>query len=125
MAASACARSSPLARRRWIDFAARAAQAKRMTYSSIIVETHNAVGLIRLNRPKALNALNAELISELNAALDAFEADAGIGCIVLTGSERAFAAGADIKEMAQLQFADLYGKDPFSNLERVPRLRKP
>ena len=64
--------------------------------NTIIVETQGAVGLIRLNRPKALNALSAELIDELNVALDGFEADAEIGCIVVTGSERAFAAGADI-----------------------------
>ncbi len=96
-----------------------------MPYDNIIVETDGAVGIIRLNRPKALNALNAELIGELNAALDRFEADDVIGCIVLTGSERAFAAGADIKQMAGGQFADFYARDPFSNLERVPRTRKP
>jgi len=96
-----------------------------MTYENIIVETDTGVGLIRLNRPEALNALNAELIGELNAALDAFEADDAIGCVVITGSERAFAAGADIKQMANLDFADAYKHDPFSNLERVPRCRKP
>jgi enoyl-CoA hydratase len=96
-----------------------------MAYENILVETDGAVGLIRLNRPKALNALNAELIAELNAALDGFEADPAVGCIVITGSERAFAAGADIKQMADGQFADFYGRDPFSNLERVPRARKP
>ncbi len=96
-----------------------------MTTENIIVETDANVGLIRLNRPKALNALNDDLIGELNAALDAFEADEAIGAIVITGSERAFAAGADIKQMAQGQFSDFYGRDPFSNLERVPRCRKP
>ena len=96
-----------------------------MTYENILVETDSGVGTIRLNRPKALNALNNALISELNAALDGFEADAGIGCIVITGSEKAFAAGADIKEMADGQFADFYARDPFANLERVPRCRKP
>ena len=70
-----------------------------MSYDNIIVETHGKVGLIRLNRPKALNALIAALIAELNGALAAFEADEAIGAIVLTGSEKAFAAGADIKEM--------------------------
>ena len=93
--------------------------------NTILIETDAGVGLIRLNRPEALNALNAELIGELNAALDGFEADEAIGCIVITGSERAFAAGADIKQMANLNFADLYKHDPFSNLERVPRARKP
>ena len=96
-----------------------------MAYSNILVETEAAVGVIRLNRPKALNALNDELIAELSAALDAFEADAAIGAVVLTGSERAFAAGADIKQMAEGQFADFYARDPFSNLERVARCRKP
>jgi len=96
-----------------------------MAYENIIVETDAGVGIIRLNRPKALNALNDALIGELNAALDAFEADESIGCIVLTGSEKAFAAGADIKQMAEQQFSDLYARDPFSNLERVPRCRKP
>jgi len=96
-----------------------------MAYENILVETDGGVGVIRLNRPKALNALNDALISELSAALDAFEADAGIGCIVLTGSEKAFAAGADIKQMADGQFSDFYARDPFQNLERVARTRKP
>jgi enoyl-CoA hydratase len=96
-----------------------------MAYENIIVETDACVGIIRLNRPKALNALNDALISELSTALDAFEADEAIGCILLTGSEKAFAAGADIKQMADQQFSDLYTRDPFSNLERVPRTRKP
>ncbi len=96
-----------------------------MTYENILVEIDVGVGIIRLHRPKALNALNDALIAELNAALDAFEADDAIGCIVLAGSEKAFAAGADIKQMADGSFADFYGRDPFSNLERVPRCRKP
>ncbi len=95
-----------------------------MTYENILTETAAGVGIVRLNRPKALNALNAELIGELNAALDAFEADDSIGCIIITGSEKAFAAGADIKAMADGNFADFYRRDPFSNLERVPRCRK-
>jgi enoyl-CoA hydratase len=96
-----------------------------MTYEHILVESDSNVGIIRLNRPKALNALNAELIAELNAALDGFEADDAIGCIIITGSERAFAAGADIKQMLDGNFADYYIRDPFSNLERVTRCRKP
>ena len=71
-----------------------------MSTETIIVETKGRVGVIRFNRPQALNALNAALVAELNAAIDAFEADANIGCILITGSEKAFAAGADIKEMA-------------------------
>jgi enoyl-CoA hydratase len=96
-----------------------------MAYENILVETDGGVGVIRLNRPKALNALNDALIGEMNAALDAFEADDAIGCILITGSEKAFAAGADIKQMAEQRFSDLYARDPFSNLERVPRCRKP
>ena len=72
-----------------------------MSYENIITEARGKVGLITLNRPKALNALNDKLIDELGAALDAFEADDGIGCIVLTGSEKAFAAGADIGAMSE------------------------
>ena len=82
-----------------------------MPYENILVETHGRVGLVRLNRPKALNALNAALIEDLNEALEAFERDSGIGAIVLTGSEKAFAAGADIKEMQGRDFIDVYGGD--------------
>jgi enoyl-CoA hydratase len=71
-----------------------------MAYENITVETRGKVGLIRLNRPQALNALNRALVADLTRALDAFEADPNIGCMVITGSEKAFAAGADIKEMA-------------------------
>ena len=70
------------------------------TYENILVETKGRVGIIRLNRPQALNALNAALMRRTDAAIDAFEADANIGCMIITGSEKAFAAGADIKEMA-------------------------
>ncbi|HRE44732.1 MAG TPA: enoyl-CoA hydratase [Terricaulis sp.] len=96
-----------------------------MAYENILVETDAGVGVIRLNRPKALNALNDALIAEVGAALDAFEADDGVGCILITGSEKAFAAGADIKQMAEGQFSDFYKRDPFQNLERVQRCRKP
>ena len=75
-----------------------------MAYETILVEDRGPVGLITLNRPKALNALNAQLIGELNQALDGFEADPEIAVVVLTGSERAFAAGADIKEMQDKDF---------------------
>ncbi|MFL5395837.1 MAG: enoyl-CoA hydratase [Myxococcales bacterium] len=96
-----------------------------MTYETILVETRGRVGLITLNRPKALNALNSTLIGEVNAALDAFERDAGIGCIVLTGSEKAFAAGADIKEMADLSFPQTYLDDFITSWDRVGARRKP
>jgi enoyl-CoA hydratase len=97
-----------------------------MAYESIIVETRGAVGLITLNRPKALNALNGALVDEMERALDAFEADAAIGCIVITGSEKAFAAGADIKEMQSKSYMDVYMEDFITrNWERVTRCRKP
>ena len=96
-----------------------------MAYETILVETRGKVGLITLNRPQALNALNSQLLSELNQALDAFEADADVGCIVVTGSEKAFAAGADIKEMAGLSYPQVYLDNQFSGWERVAGRRKP
>jgi enoyl-CoA hydratase len=96
-----------------------------MTYETILLETHGRVGLITLNRPQALNALNAQLVREVNQALDALEADANIGCIVLTGSKKAFAAGADIKEMAELTYPQIYMDDLFSDSDRVANRRKP
>jgi enoyl-CoA hydratase len=97
-----------------------------MAYENIIVETHGAVGLIRLNRPKALNALCAALIVDLGHALDAFEADDGIGAVVLTGSDKAFAAGADIKEMRDKTYMDVYLTDFITRgWERVTTCRKP
>lgn len=96
-----------------------------MSYETILVETHRRVGVITLNRPKALNALNAALIDELGRALDGFERDSDIGCIVLTGSERAFAAGADIKEMQGLSFPSTYVDDFITSWERLSRCRKP
>lgn len=97
-----------------------------MAYENILVETRGAVGLITLNRPKALNALCTPLIRELGQALDAFEADAEIGAIVLTGSEKAFAAGADIKEMSGKSYMDVYMEDFITNgWERITTCRKP
>jgi len=96
-----------------------------MAYEMILVETRGRVGLITLNRPNALNALNAALIDELGRAIDAFEDDPRIGCLVLTGSEKAFAAGADIKEMASLTFVEAFMRDYAEALDRVARARKP
>ncbi|PKU23350.1 enoyl-CoA hydratase [Telmatospirillum siberiense] len=97
-----------------------------MAYENIIVETKGHVGLITLNRPKALNALSQALIAELGKALDGFEADDDIGAIVLTGSEKAFAAGADIKEMASKTFTQCYLEDFITKgWEAVSKVRKP
>jgi enoyl-CoA hydratase len=97
-----------------------------MTYENIIVETKGRVGLVTLNRPKAMNALSSALMQELSQALDKFEADGEIGCIVITGSEKAFAAGADIKEMQPKTYMDVYLEDFITrDWERVTRCRKP
>ena len=97
-----------------------------MAYANLIVETRDHVGLVKLNRPDALNALNSELLAELVAALAKFEADDKIRCIVLTGSEKAFAAGADIKEMSEKGFVDVYREDLFAAPhDAIARVRKP
>ena len=96
-----------------------------MAYENIVVETKGRVGVIRLNRPNALNALNAALMAEVTQAVGAFEADANIGCMLITGSEKAFAAGADIKEMADKTFIDAFGSDFAGSWDRVSRARKP
>jgi len=96
-----------------------------MTYNTIQVETHGRVGLIRLHRPQALNALNSELAGELNTAIAAFEADLGIGCIVITGSDKAFAAGADIKEMAGQSYMDTFMDNFAAGWDAAARARKP
>jgi enoyl-CoA hydratase len=96
-----------------------------VTHQHIIVETPGRVGVIRLNRPQALNALNSDLISELAAAIDAFEADANIGSVVITGSDKAFAAGADIKEMAEKSYIDAFMGNFAATWDRVARARKP
>ena len=96
-----------------------------MAFSTLLVETRGEVGLITLNRPQALNALNSELLAEMNEALDGFDRDPSIGCIVITGSERAFAAGADIKEMASLTYPGTYIDDFFAGWDRVAARRKP
>ncbi|HTZ38049.1 MAG TPA: enoyl-CoA hydratase [Stellaceae bacterium] len=93
---------------------------------TVLVERQDAVGIIRLNRPSALNALNAQLIRELGAAFDDLEFDPAIGAIVLTGSERAFAAGADIKEMQAKTYSEAYAEDFITRgWERVAQCRKP
>jgi enoyl-CoA hydratase len=96
-----------------------------MAYNCIIVETHGPVGVIRLNRPEALNALNAELISEVNQAMDGFEKDPAIGSMILTGSEKAFAAGADIKEMQNKGYPETYMDDFIAQWDRISQRRKP
>jgi len=97
-----------------------------MSYSTILVETRGPVGLVTLHRPEALNALSAALIRELGQALDTFEADDAVGAIVITGSEKAFAAGADIKEMAERSYMDVYLSDFITKgWERITTCRKP
>src|SRR3974390_3182475 len=96
------------------------------TFEHIIVESRNAIGIIRLNRPKMLNALSFGVFREIAAAVESFEADESIGCIVLTGSDKAFAAGADIKEMQPKAFIDMFASD-FAAIggDRVAKCRKP
>lgn len=101
-----------------------------MRYETIVTSTQGPdsrkVGIVTLNRPKQLNALNNELMDELGSALKAFDADDSIGCIILTGSEKAFAAGADIGAMAQYSFADMYNNDYITrNWEHIRSVRKP
>jgi enoyl-CoA hydratase len=96
-----------------------------MTYHSILVEQRGAVTLVTLNRPEALNALNSQTLADLLAAFAAYDADAGQRCLVLTGSAKAFAAGADIKEMADQGFASMYGANFFGGYERLTATRKP
>jgi len=94
-------------------------------FETILVETRDAVTLITLNRPQALNALNTQVLADLTAAFAAFDADDSQRCAVLTGSEKAFAAGADIKEMSGQSFADMYASNFFAGWERVTMTRKP
>ena len=94
-------------------------------YETILVEQRGAVTLVTLNRPQALNALNSTVLKELIAAFAAYDGDDGQRCLVLTGSEKAFAAGADIKEMQQQRFADMYSSNFFAGWEQVTATRKP
>ena len=95
------------------------------TYETLLVETHGAVTLVRLNRPQALNALNIRVLADLISAFAAYDADPTQRCLVLTGSEKAFAAGADIKEMQPKGFSAMYGENFFAGFERVTATRKP
>ncbi|THF55734.1 enoyl-CoA hydratase [Ollibium composti] len=96
-----------------------------MAYETIIAETRGKVGLITLNRPKALNALNSQVLADIVAAAKAFDADDGVGAMVVTGSEKAFAAGADIKEMQAKSYVEAYLEDFFVGWEEFTRARKP
>ena len=97
-----------------------------MQYENILVEIHGKVGLITLNRPAALNALNDKLMDELGLALQSFDADDDIGCMIITGSEKAFAAGADIGAMATYSYMDVYKGDYITrNWEQIRSVRKP
>ncbi len=96
-----------------------------MTYEHILTETTGRVGIIRLNRPQALNALNLKLMEELAAAIDVFDADANIGCVLITGNEKAFAAGADIKEMADNDFIDVFLNNFAGTWDHAAHARKP
>jgi enoyl-CoA hydratase len=99
---------------------------EQQTYQNILVERRGAVGIVTLNRPAALNALNAALIAELAAALDDLEGDGAIGAIVITGNEKAFAAGADVKEMVAKSYPETYREDFItSGWERIAQCRKP
>jgi enoyl-CoA hydratase len=96
-----------------------------MTYETLLVETHGAVTLLRLNRPQALNALNTQVLADLIAAYAAYDSDPSQRCLVLTGSEKAFAAGADIKEMQAKGFSAMFAENFFQGFEKVTATRKP
>ena len=96
-----------------------------MAYENILVTTEDRVGIITINRPQAMNALNSQVIAEINTALDGFEKDLNIGCMLITGSEKAFAAGADIKEMQGLSFPSTYIDDFITQWDGIAMRRKP
>jgi enoyl-CoA hydratase len=96
-----------------------------VAYQFILTETRDGVGLVRLNRPKELNAINAALMEELIAALKAFDDDPAVGCMVITGNERAFAAGADIKEMADSSAVEMQTRDDIARWDRLREIKKP
>src|SRR5215467_527063 len=96
-----------------------------MTYQNLIVETRGKVGIIRLNRPAALNALNTALVAELSGAIDGFETDPLVACMIITGSDKAFAAGADIKEMKDKSYMDAFFGNFTGDWDHAARARKP
>ncbi|MGN6582082.1 MAG: enoyl-CoA hydratase [Rhizobiaceae bacterium] len=96
-----------------------------MSYETVLAETRGKVGLITLNRPKALNALNSQVLADIVSAAQAYDTDPAVGAIVITGSEKAFAAGADIKEMQPKSYIDAYMEDFFAGWEALTRVRKP
>jgi enoyl-CoA hydratase len=96
-----------------------------MSYETILIETRGKVGLITLNRPKALNALNSQVLADIVSAAQALDVDPAVGAIIVTGSEKAFAAGADIKEMQPKSYIDAYMEDFFAGWEMLTRVRKP
>src|SRR6516225_4464553 len=98
---------------------------KTSSDQTVVTEKIGRVGIVRLNRPQALNALNVALIEALSAAIDGFEADSNIGCILITGSDKAFAAGAEMKEMEDKSFMDAFTGDFIEGLDRVAHARKP
>jgi enoyl-CoA hydratase len=95
------------------------------SYETILIETHERVGLVRLNRPEALNALNSTLMAEIMEALHGFDANESIGAVVITGNERAFAAGADIKEMVDASAVDMLQRGHIESLDRITKIKKP
>lgn len=96
-----------------------------MHLETVLLEIHERVGLITINRPKSLNAINSDVIRDINLALDHLEQDPCIGCMIITGSEKAFAAGADIKEMAEFTYPQVFLDDFFSAADRIANRRKP
>lgn len=96
-----------------------------MTYTNILTETRGRVGVVQLNRPDAMNALNTALLKEVMQAFDVFDRDEAVGAIVVTGNEKAFAAGADIKEMADLSFLEIQNSELIASFERIRNIKKP
>lgn len=109
----------------YVEENARGEEPNANAYATLIVTQQGKVGLITLNRPQALNALNTKLIGELNKALKSFDKDPEIGCIVITGNEKAFAAGVDIKEMHTKTFVEAYGSDFLAPFDKIGEIRKP
>ncbi|CAN0544235.1 unnamed protein product [Ectocarpus sp. 12 AP-2014] len=118
----ACQRSSCVG---GLRFAALSSSSSNAKFDNVLVERRERVGIVTFDRPKALNALNSGLIQDICSAAEAFEGDPEVGAIVLTGSDRAFAAGADIKEMASLTFSEAYGENRFKEFARLTSIRKP